>query len=185
LIPRLLQWKRRSRATAESGPGKARRVLQFPLRTPVRTAIIEKGFIPERNARVFDPDDLGGLSEFAPEAIVAPLKTALRLAQGGELPGLAAFVILTDIDGEPLGEDQREFLWRRFGVPVFEQLRGPEGDVFARECEVHDGLHVDPTARLARDLRALEAAMIDDPCDCGAETPRLRGYRRTPALVEI
>jgi hypothetical protein len=184
LIPQLLPWKRRSSANTDDRPGRNRRTLQFPLRTQVRTAILEKGFIPERTARVFDPADLSSLAEWAPEAIVAPLRTAMRLAEMHktgvlDLPGLSVVVVLTDIDGEPLGEDHREHLWRAFGVPVFEQLRGSEGDVVARECEVHDGLHVDPAAKVAEELRMLNAAMVNEPCECGSETPRVRTYLRT------
>ncbi len=184
MIPQLLPWKRRLSATTPNRPGKTRRTLQFPLKAALRTAIIEKGFVPERTARVFDPEDLTELSAWQPEAIVASLRTTLKLAEmrrSGkiDLPHLSVVVVLTDIDGEPLGEDHRESLWRDFGVPVFEQLRGSEGDVLARECEVHDGLHVDSASRLAQELRTLEAAMVNEPCECGSETPRLRTYLRT------
>ncbi len=184
MIPQLLPWKRRTGANTKNRPGKNRRTLQFPLKTALRTAIIEKGFLAERTARVFDPEDLADLSEWRPEAIVAPLRTTLKIAEMRrcgqmDLPGLSVVVVLTDIDGEPLGEDYRESLWHSFGVPVFEQLRGSGGEVLARECEVHDGLHLDPAARLAEELRELNAAMVNEPCECGAETPRLRTYLRT------
>jgi phenylacetate-coenzyme A ligase PaaK-like adenylate-forming protein len=128
------------------------------------------------------------MQAWAPEAIVAPLEIALSLAEkrlGGlvDLSNLTAAVVLTDIDGEALSEDRRELLWKAFGVPVFEQLRSREGAIVARECEVHDGLHVDPEARVAHELSALSAAMtVSEPCECGSETPRLRGYlsTRTP-----
>lgn len=185
MISRLLGWKRRQGATAELRPGRTRRALQFPLPVPVRTAILEKGFTPERDARVFDPADIVALKEWAPEAIVAPLSVVKHLAnqrQRGllELPSLrAAVVVLTDIGGEQLAEEDRELLWGAFGVPVFEQLRGGEGVVLARECEAHDGLHVDPAARIAHELTSLNAAMVNEPCECGADTPRLRNYLST------
>ncbi len=37
-------------------------------------------------------------------------------------------------------------LWRSLGLPVFEQLTAWDGTVIARECEIHDGLHVAPEA---------------------------------------
>jgi hypothetical protein len=150
--------------------------------------VLEAGLAVERNARHFAPEDWQAMQAWAPEAIVAPLEIALSLAEkrlGGlvDLSNLTAAVVLTDIDGEALSEDRRELLWKAFGVPVFEQLRSREGAIVARECEVHDGLHVDPEARVAHELSALSAAMtVSEPCECGSETPRLRGYlsTRTP-----
>ncbi len=175
MIQPLLRWKRRLCATAP---------LHFPLPAPARVAVLQTGFTLERNAREFDAGDLASLREWEPEAIVAPLRTALSLAEqklGGalDLPALnVAIVVLTDVDGEILAEHHRELLWKAFGVPVFEQLRNREGAVVARECEVHDGLHVDEI-RVAHELSALNAAVVNDPCECGSETPRLRGYLST------
>jgi hypothetical protein len=55
---------------------------------------------------------------------------------------------------------------------VFEQLRGSDGAVIARECEVHDGLHIIGESR--PDLRG---EIVTEHCACGAETPRLRSHR--------
>ena len=66
--------------------------------------------------------------------------------------------------------------------------------MIARECEVHDGLHIDEAAAvleidgdelIATQLTAFEdpilrvrtglnAAIVNEHCECGAETPRLR-----------
>ncbi len=119
------------------------------------------------------------MEHWAPEAIVAPLETALSLADRktrmlADLSSLRiALVILTETGGERLAYDYRELLWQAFGVPIFEQLRDREGAVIARECEVHDGLHVDPAARLDDQIRS---SMIHEPCECGADTPRVRSY---------
>ncbi len=107
---------------------------------------------------------------------MAPLSAALSLADRKlrglvEFPSLRiALVVLTETGGNPVGGDYRELLWQAFEVPIFEQLRNRAGDVIARECEVHDGMHVDPAARLD------ETDLIKEPCECGAETPRLRNY---------
>jgi hypothetical protein len=50
--------------------------------------------------------------------------------------------------------------------------------VVARECEIHDGLHVDER-RVAKELSFLNAAVTTEPCDCGSDTPRLRGHLST------
>jgi hypothetical protein len=162
--------------------------LQFPLAAPARVAVLEAGLALDRNAREFAPEDWQAMQAWAPEAIVAPLEITLSLAEKRlngqmDLSNLTAAIVLTDIDGEALSEGHRELLWKAFGVPVFEQLRSREGAIVARECEVHDGLHLDPEARIAHELSALSAAMtISEPCECGSEAPRLRGYlsTRTP-----
>jgi len=184
LIQPLLRWKRRSSVTA----GRARRALQFPIPAPSRIAVLDSGFAMERNTREFAPDDLPAVHQWAPEAIVAPLKTVLTLADQ-RLRGLAdlaslriALIVLTDIDGEPLWDDYRELLWRAFQVPVFEQLRGRDGVVLARECEVHDGLHLDPGARLTPEI---EIAVVNDHCECGLETPRLMVSSLTRSLGQV
>jgi len=115
------------------------------------------------------------LPRWAPEALVLPLGMALTLAnrkQYGlfDLPSLnKAIVVLTSFDDTPLATRHRDLLWQSFGVPVFEQLRGSDGAVIARECEVHDGLHIISESR--PDLRG---EIVTDHCACGAETPRLR-----------
>ena len=142
----------------------------------------------ERNTREFTLDDLPAMHQWSPEAIVAPLKTVLSLADQ-RLRGLAdlaslriALIVLTDIDGDPLASHYRELLWQAFQVPVFEQLRGRDGAILARECEVHDGLHLDPGANLTPEL---EIALVNDHCECGLETPRLMVSSLSRALGQV
>ena len=153
----------------------------FPLSRPVRVALLEEGFRTDANVRTFEPDDMAWLRSYAPEALVAPLDLALSLADRKrrgilDLPSVrTAIVVLTSGEDSPLTDDHRDLLWRAWGVPVFEQLRGPDGTVIARECEVHDGLHIvtllDPLPR----ARA-EVEIISEVCECGVETPRLRRF---------
>jgi hypothetical protein len=139
-----------------------------------RFALLEAGLLAGADMCEGTLDDLPWLRVWAPAALVLPLDLALSLADRKErglfeLPSLkTAIVVLTTIGETLLVNHHRDALWRAFGVPVFEQLRGSDGAVIARECEVHDGLHiVDSTA----DLRG---EIVTDPCACGAETPRLR-----------
>lgn len=119
-------------------------------------------------------DDLPWLRVWAPAALVLPLDLAMLLADQKEhgmfdLPSLnTAMIVLTSIDDSPLGNHQRDSLWRAFGVPIFEQLRRSDGAVIARECEVHDGLHI------VESTPNLNGEIVADQCACGAETPRLR-----------
>ncbi|HEY3838653.1 MAG TPA: hypothetical protein VGL72_18875 [Bryobacteraceae bacterium] len=116
------------------------------------------------------------LRSYAPEALVAPLDLALSLADRErrgilDLPSIStAIVVLTSSEDSPLTDDHRDLLWRAWGVPVFEQLRGPDGTVIASECEVHDGLHIEADFDLSR----AEFEIVSGVCECGAETPRLR-----------
>lgn len=150
----------------------------FPLSGPVRVALLEEGFRTDANVRTCAPDDMVWLRSYAPEALVAPLDLALSLADRKrrgilELPSVrTAIVVLTSCEDSPLSDDHRDLLWRAWGVPVFEQLRGLDGTIIARECEVHDGLHiVTPQDQLLRDG---VDEIVNGVCECGAETPRLR-----------
>jgi hypothetical protein len=187
--------------------------LQFPLRFDGRIALLEGGFHAGRNLREFAAMDLGSLVRYAPEALVCPLGTALSLADLKlrglfDLPSLStALVVLTRLDDSPLADHHRDLLWQAFRVPVFEQVRGWDGTVIARECEVHDGLHVaessvipqldndellitkaDTSEECLVPIRTgFAAEIITGHCDCGTETPRLRTLmqagRQTAALI--
>lgn len=177
----------------------------FPLSCAVRIALLEGGFYADPHIREFTREDTVPMRSYAPEALVAPLDIALWLADQKarglfDLPSLhTAMVVLTSFDDSPLAEHHRDLLWRAFGVPVFEQLRGWGGAIVAKECEVHDGLHIDGSAAilqlhedelLVTQFPATPITTTSDPiirvrsgvtgeivtgiCECGAETPRLR-----------
>ena len=136
-----------------------------------------EGFVAVLDSRT----DAHGLRTLAPQALVAPLDTALDLAgrklRGDlDLPSLELALVLTRLDENPLAPDQRDLIWRAFGVPVFEQLQDQNGRTLARECEVHDGLHVDAAASLPA---ALAGELVNGHCECGNEAPRLQ--RKGPA----
>jgi hypothetical protein len=185
-------------------PGRlARRQLQkfhFPLAMPARVALFESGFCLDGAIRQFAARDIGQLKEYVPEALVLSLPLALAMADQKlrkllDLPTLTrAIVVLTSIAEMPLLDHQRTLLWRAFGVPQFEQFRGYDGAVLARECEVHDGLHIDEAAAIfqkdgeellvtqltaeslvLRVRTGLTGSIVTEHCECGAETPRLRG----------
>ncbi len=165
-----------------------------PLPLPARTAALEAGFSPDAKIRAFTSDDIGPLVDYEPEALIVPLLLALALADQRRKPAVSNWmVVLTSLSGVPFEQRHRDQLWRAFEVPVFEQLRGWDGTVIARECEVHDGLHVDEnnailevheneliTTQLTtvehpilRARTGLTAELLNHHCECGAETPRL------------
>jgi hypothetical protein len=157
-------------------PKKAAQLFHFPLPGPARIGLLEAGFRAAPNMCECAVEDLPWLRLWAPEALVLPLGLALSLAEQKhrglfDLPSLnTAIVVLTSFDDSPLAARNRDLLWRAFGVPVFEQLRGSDGAVIARECEVHDGLHFN-----AGEFPGHPGDIMRDHCACGAETPRLRG----------
>jgi hypothetical protein len=142
---------------------------------------------------------LEALHADAPEAIVATLANAIELAEArlsepSRVPALSfALIVLTDISGPALNDRHRDLIWRAFHVPVFEQLRDWDGNVIARECEARDGLHLlsGTDARIEQgdlwvDNRRtnIQASIVADPCECGAETVRLQGIRRVDAIAD-
>ncbi len=166
-----------------------RETFQFPLPAPARLAVIDAEFHWKGEMTHLTSGDMNGLIKYAPEALLLPLSSALQLAdqklQGlCHLPGLkCAVIVLSSLD-DPTYSHHRDLLWRAFGLPVFEQMRDWNGRVFARECEVHDGLHFDNGIALAesgnRELivmgkpTGIPAEIIVEACECGKETPRLR-----------
>lgn len=147
---------------------------RFPLPSAQKIALIDDRLGCEGNVRRFDPENVAGMAEFAPDAVGMPLQLALTLADQTlrglfSLPSLTlAMVVITSIEDSPLADHQRDLLWRAFRVPVFEQLRGADGSIVARECEVHHGLHVCHTSALE-----LGNPVSYDQCDCGNDAPRL------------
>ena len=116
----------------------------------------------------------------ASDTIAAPASLLLILCDGW-MP-LFPLVAFTGTRHGFLDNDDRERLWRRFAVPVFEQLLDDEGRLVAYECEAHAGLHVDtavhhafvdgevlvngrPTGVASREATGL--------CGCGRVEPRL------------
>jgi hypothetical protein len=108
-----------------------------------------------------------------------------------------ALLIRTGIDEGLLPPIERDGLWQRHGVPIFEHLMGMDGALLAWECETHSGLHVmeenvffevvqgellltsltdlvQPTIQ----MRTGWSARIEtEVCDCGRPGRRLAGLR--------
>lgn len=169
--------------------------LVFPLpSSPSRIAIIGGRFSEAKNTRDFDVEDIYGLCEWDPEALVAPLEHALTLAEfAPPLELSAAIVVLSSLGGPLLDAHARDVLWEAFGVPVFEQLRSLSGSVIARECEAHAGLHIARESLiLERDtageirLRSgtgLIGEIVECECECGSGIPRLRNLAAVADLA--
>ena len=62
-----------------------------------------------------------------------------------------------------LTEDDRDLMWQRWGVPVYEFLTDAGGVVVASECDAHEGLHVHAPGIVAEERE----------CGCGVTGPML------------
>jgi hypothetical protein len=79
-------------------------------------------------------------------------------------------VVLSDCRSGLISDDDRDYIWHRFGVPVFEYLLDANGKILARECEAHDGLHVEG------EIDAFDAVLTEEACGCGRPGSRLLGH---------
>lgn len=167
---------------------------RFPLPWHGRLALVDTDLRGNSDALNFESTDLAAIEAWVPESIVLPLSIALsyaaqRLAGANLLPCLrSAIVVLSSpaLPGVPMTDDHRDLLWSAFGLPVFEQLLGPDGSVIAHECEVHGGLHaecasIDPENGeliVAGQRAGCSAEIVTGHCDCGLDTTRLRNLSR-------
>jgi hypothetical protein len=106
-----------------------------------------------------------------------------------------AVVVFSGMDAGVLTEEQRDQIWDYYQVPLFEQLVGTDGQVIAKECEVHSGLHISPAAAVLEcvDGEIVMTSLTDTehpairvwsgltgriesmPCECGRVEARLLG----------
>jgi hypothetical protein len=163
--------------------------LRYPLVPEPVVKVYYSGFAPA--------SWLVGPGESAPfDTIAAPVTTMRVLAAQGQELRYPAVAFSGPRIGLVTAED-REVFWRAFRVPVFDYLLGLEGEVWAEECEAHNGLHI-RTENAEIEMCAGELAVtsfaslrysvvrvlvglagrIDyRPCDCGAASPRLVDLR--------
>ena len=177
-----------------------RRRLFFPLPSIPKTALVSPGYWPRRNVRNFADPWQPAMSRWTPEAIHGPCDTLRGFAEGIAhgytwIPPLRhSITVETGIIEGPLSEADRDFFWRAFGVPVYQQFMGFAGELLAFECEAHDGLHmVEENALIERDSggeilitpfthsrnpvmrlgSGMTAEIAPGECACGRFSPRL------------
>ena len=138
---------------------------QSPLPSSRNAVILEPVFRSSGPVRYIDHARCAEVAESRP-AILAGSRTALSAVESSLPSGVPshALVVLTREGEALLTEDDRDLLWNRFQVPVFEQVMTREGELLAWECEAHDGFHL-----------AGEKGM--ECCDCGHSARRVTaGY---------
>jgi hypothetical protein len=135
-----------------------------PLISAPKTMILAPGFRETRGVRVFAKGWCEEAARFGPCAVAASFDELRRLARK-RVELRHAVIVLTYSANSFLSDEDRDFLWDAFGVPVFEQHLGPNNELLATECEAHDGLHVVGPVGSVR----LEKSV----CGCGSTVPRL------------
>jgi len=153
---------------------KRKSVFRYPLDPAPRTAVLAACFrqarFPASSAiRMFPNGWSEEVALFAPGAVAANRERLFGLAAVARPPVFTHAVIVLESPGDAqLTGEERARLWRAFRVPIFEQIIGPRGKLFAAECEAHDGLHIEAPGLPCEGYR-LELTV----CGCGRKTPRI------------
>lgn len=146
-----------------------------PWEGKVRLAVLQPWFRVASGGRVFRELSTEALRRFAPGALAGPVPALRELARRivNERAALAPLefgvLAFTGPSQEPLTSADRELFWRAFQAPIFEQCRGPQGELLAYECDAHEGLHVVRESAVAQ-MR--DWVRVESSCPCGARTPR-------------
>jgi hypothetical protein len=170
-IPHIQRGRAPHASSADSTPRRTtfyrhseREKFENPLPVPCRIAVVSPHFQDKDGVRSFDDDQLTEIEKFRPEILAGTVAVLLRLAETIRIS--RAIVAFSGARVGPLSHRDRDLLWSAYQVPVFEQCLGPSGEVIARECEAHDGLHLYLPEHYRGAVRAEE-------CACGRREPRI------------
>lgn len=154
---------------------------EYPLGDTVRVAVFSESLaLLAAHMRVSEDRPID-LQKAKAQTSAAPVSRILDLATEGWNPSMP-LVVFTGHHHGFLVDYLRNEIWVRYGVPVFEQLLDVDGSVIARECEAHDGLHVDPSVQVQladRELlvngkaSGLASRIGTTLCGCGVPGTRL------------
>jgi hypothetical protein len=78
-----------------------------------------------------------------PQAALARFAAEVEAGAAAPVRGARRVLVYTTLGDPLLCAGLRERLWQAFELPVFEQLRGLEGELLASECEAQEGLHLE------------------------------------------
>ena len=142
----------------------------YPVLPAPRTAVLQpwfrRGLLLRSPTRIFNRGWSREAEQFAPAAVAGTVEQLFALAP---MPCLThALVVLSRPAAPRLTDAERDQLWEKHRVPVFEQVIGNAGELLAAECEAHDGLHLEsPAMPLAGEHVEIS------PCPCGRKSPRI------------
>ena len=190
-----------------------RQRFEYNLHPAPRIAVLMAGFENTDTTQCYPEGYCEHMESFRPEAIAGSVPMLRRLATsvftcGTKLRHLKRpIIVFTGLPFEErtlLTDEDRSLFWRAFGLPVTERYLGFGLETLAKECEAHDGLHLNldtaifqtffdgkhpelivtsldhlshPVLRLAT---GLSADITFQPCRCGQPGPRLMKLGQIP-----
>ncbi|MBM3813306.1 MAG: hypothetical protein FJW20_16905 [Acidimicrobiia bacterium] len=198
-VVELAQFYSRFREFENSSAGRRLQELGAACNPPPRAVAIDPWF----HLKPGIPIATGAAAEFdAADCIAGPLEPLRNLARNGRLPLRHSVIVFTGIGRLAARPADRDLLWRAFEVPLYQQLRGFQGELLAAECERHQGLHILPDAvvelrgeeLLLTSLRnfrhpvlrlasGLTGRIDHEPCACGRKSPRIVGLKNKPSVT--
>ncbi len=109
-------------------------------------ALVHPWFQTEEPARSFTKIEplaktAKAVNRFEPDVLVASRSTILRLMKTTLAAPKRAMIVIHSPGAAMMQEVERDALWRRFKVPVYQQLRGFQGELLAAECDAQVGFH--------------------------------------------
>ncbi len=153
-----------------------------PLNGVKRAVVLEPLFRPGAELRWVDPEAVDAATSIRaerPAVLAGTVGSLLNLAAAlGPAVVTHALVVFTRTGEACLTDEQRDRLWDRFGIPVFEQILDEDGRVAAWECEAHNGFHLAKGAQPASGCSVETGA-----CDCGADSPRMLSSAVAPRFT--
>ena len=146
--------------------GHAGAVFHYPSGEPPVTMVLATAFAPSRVVHVVPDVSQLSPAECTVDAVAGTVEQLRQAAVRG-ITVSRGVVVFTYEDGACLRDEERDYLWERFGVPVFEQYLSRTNELLASECDAHDGLH------LTAGAGARAGFTIDEGrCPCGDPRPR-------------
>jgi hypothetical protein len=144
-----------------------------PISGALRTAVLVPLFRGGRRAVYWGEEDRERLARWDPQVIAGHLAQLINV----EAQPTHALVVLTR-PGQSLSAADRDQLWNRFRVPVFQQIIDEGGRLIACECEAHDAMHV-MSPVVAQDLGTIR----QEVCRCGKQAMLLVSNDRQRTLT--
>jgi hypothetical protein len=160
----------RNRAAASS-PFVAGEPFPYPIPHGPRIAVFATGFA--ETATVTLAADASELPRLDVQALAAPMEIIREIDPTCWTPEYP-LIVLSDDETGLMSEYDRNYIWERFGMPVFEYLIETSGRIIARECEAHDGLHIE------EDFSSDNLEITEEACPCGRPGQRIIG----PAAID-
>ncbi len=128
-----------------------------PISPSLRAAVLVPLFREGRRAVYWNERDAGRLARWKPQLLAGYFAQLV----GCEVRPSHAVVVFTH-PGQSFPAADRDQLWRRFRVPIFQQIVDERGRLIAYECEAHDAFHV-VSAPAAGEIGTIR----DGSCACG------------------